>query len=1242
MGVKKYVIAFLALGIVLPVLLTTAVLFYAPPIIENAVRSIDLSQTSLTIQNQDTARVHRKGLGLEMKLRATYNNKNIELILQIDPLHLVLQGRAIAQLTIDGLEITIERKNSTTFLIDNTYEVSIEGSESNLLAQVSTLPFQVDATNATINYIDSANAITYTLKPSLTNVRNFNNSLTVSLSSFLYLNGKNQVSIVVDLDKNNGSVRKFSMYGYQLPVKDVVASFGAHDYAAGFEYDPYLNVILNGTISNENLTMRGKLFLTNLNENAKIHLDVLLRYDDEFAEVIIPTIELTRLGDSLISISNFHAIFVANEGFAPLKLHMGELVVKPFDISRLEVLNAYIDPILLSTFRGDVVATDLKYDRRVNNHSITSFSGDIAVTSVSLPSYFQLQNIKLFFRSVPGEIIMTFLGKEVSLEVFELFTHGYYADSINGAMRIKISDDEYNITSNLLKLIIENQQMFGFMELTHKRNFSPYMKLLLSSPGFAGPLGISLIPSEILNPDLVTWLQKSILSGHMYDFLLNFQGNLLYSLPSAGPEILDIGFEIGKADVLYDTKWPKIHIAEGTMHFSDNKLNILFTEAYYNSVHFAGEVKMSDFKNLYLHSKIAFKGDANDVEQFLIHSPLHERFSGLANISDFSGHVSGFVDFSTPLENVNIDQVSFSGHAYLQLDSYMVMQKKHNIVDLHGLLYFDDETIYSESLVGMFEGNPISATISTLGSEANPIIKIDIDVLASLQDAIHNHGLLQVLEVEGKAKMNVVINTPLRSNENTFTTLHLVSDGVGIQINQNNQLNKTKDQAQNLSITAMFKSDSVDIDLLFERVVDGSLQLAILDDQIVLKSGSLHFGDISKKATIRNDQMTVSFNVAYLDLDPWIEYFTVDKENNFSYLSFMTDVTADKLKYKSVLINEATIVVEKNLDTPLVMSLSSSEIVGKATYSDGDPHPLSFDIEKMILGLRNFNSPVRSQVTPNDIPAITLTCSYCQVNEKIFHNLQLQTSTVSMGMNFDFTSFLKEPEYSINGMITWTYSPTANSHNTTLTLTSESINVERTFNDIGFPQLMSEGEGSVKASLNWNGPPYNMVYDNLSGNIVFDLEDGGLKFVDSTESSHVFSLLNLTQLPRRLIFDFEDVSGDENEMPFSSIKSTFKVKTGVAQTIKTEVAGSFGSILLSGKLDFKTSMIDMRSLAIPKISSALPVISGLLGGLPWLFGTLIVGEVVNESGFDINTLGAIQYKLLGTFSNPTIERIEKK
>ena len=190
------------------------------------------------------------------------------------------------------------------------------------------------------------------------------------------------------------------------------------------------------------------------------------------------------------------------------------------------------------------------------------------------------------------------------------------------------------------------------------------------------------------------------------------------------------------------------------------------------------------------------------------------------------------------------------------------------------------------------------------------------------------------------------------------------------------------------------------------------------------------------------------------------------------------------------------------------------------------------------------------------------------------------------------------------------------------------------FSELGYPQILSAGQGRALANLTWDGTPWSPEVATLSGPVDLELSKGALKQVDTGVGGAVLSLFSMQSLLKRLRLDFSDLVQDG--FSFDSFALPSRFEDGILSTDDGRMLGDHASILMTGTVDFPQSTINSRVVVLPDINAggaslAVAIVNPIVG-----ISTFIAQMLMRDP---LSKLFSTEYAVTGPLDNPVITKV---
>ena len=200
----------------------------------------------------------------------------------------------------------------------------------------------------------------------------------------------------------------------------------------------------------------------------------------------------------------------------------------------------------------------------------------------------------------------------------------------------------------------------------------------------------------------------------------------------------------------------------------------------------------------------------------------------------------------------------------------------------------------------------------------------------------------------------------------------------------------------------------------------------------------------------------------------------------------------------------------------------------------------------------------------------------------------------------------------------------------------KSDNLGQALTGLGYPGALKGGNLDAKLKAEWQGSLEDFSFLNASGDLNFTIKNGQINELDKGTQAigQVLGLFSISSIPKRLSLDFSDFFS--KGLRFDDLQSDVILDSGVADTKKMIILGSFGEMRLSGKSNLVNETHDQTLIFIPDLSSTSLVTGAVLGGPIGAAASIFYDRLLKEFGLDTNKLAGIEYSIKGPWKNPKI------
>jgi uncharacterized protein (TIGR02099 family) len=294
--------------------------------------------------------------------------------------------------------------------------------------------------------------------------------------------------------------------------------------------------------------------------------------------------------------------------------------------------------------------------------------------------------------------------------------------------------------------------------------------------------------------------------------------------------------------------------------------------------------------------------------------------------------------------------------------------------------------------------------------------------------------------------------------------------------------------------------------------------------------------------------------------------------------------------------------------------------------------PLQLDMQRLRLKAapKRGEAQVARETDPRDLPAITVRAGEFAWQGRQFGRLQAELRKDPQGLRL--TSFgTQSPAFELTGTGTWLAEPAGS--RTRLALEFSSADLAAASRALGYRESVDASEARVRANLTWSGGPAEDALARMDGTLRLELGQGQLRGV-KPGAGRMLGLISVVELPRRLSLDFRDVT--EEGLAFDTVQGDFEIRAGNAYTQNLLLKGATVDIGVVGRTGLAAQDYEQTVVVSGSPSGPITVAGALAAGPVGAAGALLFSQLFKGQ---LQGLARIYYRVTGSWSNPTVERI---
>lgn len=789
----------------------------------------------------------------------------------------------------------------------------------------------------------------------------------------------------------------------------------------------------------------------------------------------------------------------------------------------------------------------------------------------------------------------------------------------------------------------------GEMTLILSANKNPVVNAILGFSNFDLANMKTYLPVKVMSPKLVEWLTQSIKSGKATYTTVLLRGPL-ETFPFDHYEgIFAVNSNFQNLNLEYDPEWPMALDLTGDMQFigrqifinanSGNIINMpiqkISAEIPYvgheqPEVVIINSIIKGDLKNALTFLKTGILKDkvGKNLKNLELQGPMNLQLGLIIPLKDTKGHigVSGIIN---------------TENALLSVPSWNI-----NINNLSGELDFTQDSLYAKQMQGILFNNPVTLNVVTAADKmANPATVITADGQADMNQISRQFHVPVADYIHGVSAYKARL--VLQHNDKLSNYLTVNTDLIGTTISLPKPLAKTADEAKALQLSAIFNINyPLQINFNYAQILDGALAFVKQAKIDKFYSGELSF---NSKANYQQQQgLLIDGQLQELDWNDWLPFI-----NNMAEAKRQAETQNQNSDGKNVIrlinlnIKKIIIYGQSFANTQVnalpnlnywLANLSGPDVAGKIFIPvDRKNGTLKAQLERLYLQKTTTTTVSEKNTAPDEFPALQININDFRYDNMLLGALNLQTHTIINGLTIDRCT-LTTPIMNLAVTGNW-QKLGSQKFITTINGSFTANNLAGVLQAWQLPQFIDSSDAKINFTLAWPNSPFAANIAKTNGKLNIVMNDGriidlGQKANVDINLGRILTLLSVQSLPRRLIFDFSDLT--KGGFSFNSWKGDLAITNGIATTNNTHIKGVIADLGITGSTDLTKQTVNLIVSVTPHVTANLPVLATLAGGPVAGVVTLVANQLLSPA---VNKLAMRYYNIKGSWHQPIIQQL---
>lgn len=187
---------------------------------------------------------------------------------------------------------------------------------------------------------------------------------------------------------------------------------------------------------------------------------------------------------------------------------------------------------------------------------------------------------------------------------------------------------------------------------------------------------------------------------------------------------------------------------------------------------------------------------------------------------------------------------------------------------------------------------------------------------------------------------------------------------------------------------------------------------------------------------------------------------------------------------------------------------------------------------------------------------------------------------------------------------------------------------------LGIEAPLEADRAGISWDLAWPASGTRLSIPTAEGDLKVWARQGQLRAIDPG-AGRLLGLFSFYQLPRRLLFDFRDVTDDG--LHFDSLDADLRLEYGRVVTDDLTLRAPSLRMAVKGETHLLTRRLDQRVTVYPDYASGVSIGAALLGGPAAGVLVLLAQTLLDKP---LEAVGQFGYRIRGTWDDPEIEKLD--
>ncbi len=731
-------------------------------------------------------------------------------------------------------------------------------------------------------------------------------------------------------------------------------------------------------------------------------------------------------------------------------------------------------------------------------------------------------------------------------------------------------------------------------------------------------------------PNTARWLNRSLRGGHIVEGAAWLRGPVGRFPFPAGSGHFEATASVAGAGLDYHSEWPSLRDIDADLVFENMSLTAQSRRARMVDVRIdQAKIRVENLKQPIMQGQGAGHGDGAALLALLRKTPVEKRWGEHLGGMSLQGPTRALVEMRVPLKP-ELGNASVDGRVVFAGAHFRDSQRQLDFDGVEGELHFTRHGVSVSDLAVELAGEPAVLDLR-LGDDVSDArhtlegqLRGRLPASALFGDIAYVAPM--VARMVGRADWRVRVEVPRGEPEGDAAgaRIRVDSDLRGIALDLPAPLAKSRSSVLPLMVETRLAPEGKTRPL---ELRIGSLvhMKARLPGAGLGFAGAVALGGATPEQIPRIG-LSISGQVPAFDLTGWLDLAGRDDESTTTWPPIM--MRAGELGVFGRTFRDVDLQMLP-ADGTVKVQLRGPDIEGEVVWPKASEGRVVRGRFSRVHVPDASSATLGGDLDPAAMPALDVQAEDVRIGNKHLGRTELVANVVDGRFRVERFQ-ARNPAFELDASGVWGRVDSADVSEFDIALRAPDLG--RMLESFGFARLIEGGRTDSSIRGRWAGSPAAFALENIEGVLTLKVGSGRITDIDPGVG-RLFGLLNLREIPRRLVLDFRDIFSQG--MRFSSIEGSFQLDVGEAYTDNVLLKSPSADILVTGRTGLILRDYDQTLEVTPRVGGTLPVVGVIAGGPAGAAAGLLMQGLMRA-----HKVSHMVYRVTGPWDDPIIIKQE--